>query len=233
MTIQSKIPAPILAQPVVVIGGPTGPSGGPTGSTGPTGIMGPLATGATGNTGPRGLTGPTGVTGAGAFTGPTGFTGPPGSGGATGATGMTGPFGAVGSGQFISTNSSGTLGPYGTTETAVGFGGSVPYTPTKSGYTLVMFAGMARNASVGAVTTITGRYGTGTAPSAGATTGLGTAFSTPQEYVSGTASDRGGFTVMKLLTLTLATPYWFDISVWSTVGANAYVANIQILVIEF
>lgn len=88
MTVQSQIPAPITAQPVVVVGGPTGPSGGPTGNTGPTGSMGLTGpTAATGRTGPTGNTGPTGVTGAGAFTGPTGYTGPPGSLGQTGPTG--------------------------------------------------------------------------------------------------------------------------------------------------
>jgi hypothetical protein len=87
MTTQSKTPAPIMAQPVVVVGGPTGPSGGPIGPTGPTGFTGPVATSVTGNTGPRGLTGPTGSTGPGAATGPTGFTGPPGTPGVTGPTG--------------------------------------------------------------------------------------------------------------------------------------------------
>jgi hypothetical protein len=85
MTVQSKTPAPIWAQPVVVVGGPTGPSGGPTGTTGPTGSTGPVASSVTGNTGPRGLTGPTGNTGPAAATGPTGMTGP------VGSPGMTGP----------------------------------------------------------------------------------------------------------------------------------------------
>lgn len=87
MTTQSKTPAPILAQPVVVVGGPTGPAGGATGVAGSTGPTGPVATSITGNTGPRGLTGPTGIIGAAGITGPTGFTGPPGSPGATGAKG--------------------------------------------------------------------------------------------------------------------------------------------------
>jgi len=105
MPLVDNEPAEITAYPVVVIGGHTGPSGGPTGPTGPVGLA---ITGTTGPTGRGAFTGPTGYTGPegpGAFTGPmgpTGFTGPPGSFGATGApgfatnTGATGPTGSVG-----------------------------------------------------------------------------------------------------------------------------------------
>jgi hypothetical protein len=85
--IQSKTPAPILAQPVVVVGGPTGPAGGATGVPGPTGEIGPTGAGAfTGPTGSLGPSGPTGPVGVG-VTGPAGMTGPPGPGG----IGPTGP----------------------------------------------------------------------------------------------------------------------------------------------
>ena len=49
-------PAPVMAQPVVVVGGPTGPTGPGVGSTGSTG-----PTGGTGYTGNIGQTGPTGL----------------------------------------------------------------------------------------------------------------------------------------------------------------------------
>jgi hypothetical protein len=228
MTIQSKTPAPILAQPVVVIGGPTGPSGGPTGVTGPTGYTGPVATSVPGNTGPRGLTGPTGATGAASTqTGPTGMTGPVGG----GIQGPTGPYGAVGAGSFVSTYSSGNNGPYGS-EVMVGFGANTRYTPTKSGNVLVMFAGQARNATVGATTVVSGRYGTGAYPSAGASP-IGSMISNSQYCVSGTTTDSGGFTIMRLLTLPLNTEHWFDLSVLSSPGATAYLSNVQMLVIEF
>jgi hypothetical protein len=234
MTTQSKTPAPILAQPIVVVGGPTGPSGGPTGPTGLSGAVGPTGyTGVRGQTGPLG-TGPTGPTGVGAFTGPTGLTGPAGPTGVTGSTGPTGVTGAgsITSGRIISTNSSGTLGPYGGNPTAVGFGMS--YTTKASGQVLVMFAGMARNATAGNTTFISPTYGTGTAPASGATTGLGTQYSTPQGYVSGTTTDRGGFMTMKILSLTVGTTYWFDILVWNSVGGTgtAYIADVQILIVE-
>ena len=229
MTTQSKTPAPILAQPVVVVGGPTGPAGGATGVPGPIGETGPTGAGAfTGPTGGVGVTGPTGQLGPTGVPGPIGLTGPAGN---VGPTGVRGPLGAVGSGDYFSTNmGSGTLGPYGPSEMAVGF--NLRHTASKSGIMLVMFAGMARNTVAGAVTTIRGRYGNGVAPAPSATTGLGTQFSIEQEYVSGTTADRGGFVVMKILELPL-TDYWFDISVQSSNGANAYVANVQMLVIEF
>lgn len=106
-------PAQIMAQPIVLVGGPTGPSGGPTGPTGAsvTGPTGAAATGPTGITG-AGATGATGVTGS---QGKTGFTGPPGV-GATGPTGLTGPTGAIGPTGFTgfgATGFTGNTGPSG------------------------------------------------------------------------------------------------------------------------
>lgn len=95
MTVEIIAPANISAQPVVVVGGPTGPSGGPTGATGPTGASGISATGVTGPTGSLGPTG-AGTPGATGVTGPTGYTGPPGLVSPTGATGVTGPVGDLG-----------------------------------------------------------------------------------------------------------------------------------------
>jgi hypothetical protein len=114
MPIIDNDPAEISAYPVVVVGGHTGPSGGPTGPTGAQGLVGAAATGPTGAgafTGPTGYTGPTGI---GAFTGPmgpTGRTGPPGSAGAPGATGTPGF--ATNTGATGPTGSQGFLGPVG------------------------------------------------------------------------------------------------------------------------
>ena len=95
MPVVVNAPAPVMAQPVRVAGGFTGPTGASPGSTGPTGNTGPSGpTGAvgTGPTGAQGFTGNTGKTG---VTGPTGFTGPLGS-SVTGSTGNTGPTGTTG-----------------------------------------------------------------------------------------------------------------------------------------
>lgn len=141
-------PAPILAMPVVVVGGPTGPAGGATGVTGPTG-----ATGVTGPSGINGVTGPTGMTGSGATgpagptgvagppggpTGPTGLTGGPGytgptGAGATGATGPSGgPTGPTGVGSTGPTGANGATGPSVTGPTGPASG---PTGPTGAGAT--------------------------------------------------------------------------------------------------
>lgn len=56
MTVEVNGPAPVMAQPVVVVNGATGPTGPSPGSTGATGPTGP-----TGSTGVVGQTGPTGL----------------------------------------------------------------------------------------------------------------------------------------------------------------------------
>lgn len=111
-------PAPIMAQPVVVVGGPTGPSGGPTGPTGINGATGPTAAAFTGPTGATGFgaTGPTGFAGG---IGPTGYTGPPGNFGPTGLTGPIGVTGPLGTGPTGPTGVTGVTGPQGTGPTGV------------------------------------------------------------------------------------------------------------------
>lgn len=92
MTVLVQGPARVMARPIVIASGLTGPSGGPTGATGNTGPTGP--TGSAGPSGPTGtasvVTGPTGTTG---YSGPTGYTGPRGLSGPTGPTGRVGPTG--------------------------------------------------------------------------------------------------------------------------------------------
>jgi hypothetical protein len=117
----AQFPEPVLTRPVVVVGGHTGPAGGPTGATGPqgitpgpTGVMGPtgptgvFGTGPTGERGETGPTGPTGVTGPLGF-GPDGPPGPTGDTGPTGGLGPTGPKGATG----VTGSATGPTGPAG------------------------------------------------------------------------------------------------------------------------
>lgn len=113
MPVNQNYPASIYARPVVVVGGPTGPSGTAGGPTGPTGVSGPTGFGATGPTGLRGFTGPTGF-GATGPTGDRGFTGPQGSQGLTGPTGASGPTGPA-SGPTGDRGPTGIDGPTGAT----------------------------------------------------------------------------------------------------------------------
>src|SRR5262245_12724685 len=224
MTTQSNTPAPIAAQPVVVVGGPTGPSGGPTGVTGATGPTGTL-TGPTGIRGPTGssLTGPTGATGAGAFTGPTGMTGPVGAGG----VGPTGPTGPIGVSQSAYRTFVGPTGGWGTTPLMCGLGGATPtFTPNASGNCLIQIAGIARNTSGNGVN-ISGYYGTGTPPAAGAAV-TGTQFSITQHMMFNNATQQMGFGVTAIITgLTLGVPYWIDLAISTNTGTGATVQDLQ------
>jgi hypothetical protein len=236
MATQSSTPAPIMAQPVVVVGGHTGPSGGatgPTGPMGPTGVIGPV--GALGPTGP-GLLGATGPTGLGAFTGPTGHTGPPG-GGFQGPQGMTGPTGpqALSPDRAIQGTFVGPFGPYSTSSTFVGLGGSLSYTTRLSGEVLVVVGGLARNSSGGSGggTTIQVRVGTGAPPSAGTSgTSYGTAIGVPQRTYMTAGGDQSGFSIIAFVFLGVPSTVWFDLTVFSTTGNTAYVQDLQFAVIE-
>jgi hypothetical protein len=199
------------------------------GATGPTGAS---------ITGPTGSTGPTGATGVTGNTGPTGFTGPPGSGGSTGVTGAVGPTGATGVTGAIANVGVGTVaspsGNVSTTDTAMGLGSTFVMTPQTKGSVMVWIAGMAINSTgAGDGVTIRGRYGSGTAPVNGVTSGLGTQFSIDQHFVGSTTAGQQGFVVMGRITgLTLNTTYWFDLSILAVTGGGATVKDVQFMGIE-
>ncbi len=220
-----------MAQPVVVVGGPTGPGGGPTGPTGPQGSVSLTgATGPTGLSGPTGATGPVGATGIGAFTGPTGKTGPPGSLGAA-STGPTGPTGPIGVSQSVSGSIAAPTGPAGTTPYMIGLGGV--FTPNSSGKCFIELAGMALNTTGGGGSiNVAGRYGTGTAPIAGA--GItGTPFGIVQHIVSNANNVQIGFTVIGIVSgLTLGTPYWIDLAISTDSGTGGFVKDLQGIAME-
>lgn len=236
MSTQSNTPAPIAAQPVVVIGGPTGPAGGPTGPVGPAGPTGNTgATGTRGQTGPLG-TGPTGATGAGAFTGPTGRTGPPGK-GATGPTGSTGLMGQAGVSasvtQIYSNQVASPVGNISTNDTAMGMGPNFSFTPAGSGKVLVWLSGMVLNSTAaGSGVNIRGRFGTGTAPANGALSGLGSALGGLQHFVASTTAGQQGFSIHGALSLTAGTAYWFDLSIQAVTSGGATVKDIQFTICE-
>lgn len=236
MPTQSYVPAPIMAQPVVIVGGPTGPSSGPTGSTGPVGATG--SAGVTGSAGPTGITGPTGAagpTGAGAFTGPIGFTGPPGSVGIIGPTGdigptgMTGPQGELDGSRSRLTSSTATLASITTANTAYGLG--MYYTPAATGRVMLWATGVAQN-SAAATTNVVLWNGTGTAPAAGATSFSGSSAGISKRCAGSADSDWIGFSVYGLLTLTIGIQYWFDVVAASSSGSGGSVRDVQIMLIE-
>lgn len=238
MSTQSNTPAPIMAQPVVVVGGPTGPSGGPTGNTGPSGPVGQTGpTGITGPTGFRGFTGPTGTPSVTAFTGPTGFTGPAGSFGPVGPTGFTGPTGVTGSDAAIPGTRAAYVGKSsgftGVGTSQICYGLNHTYTPTVSGRLLLLAAGVAQNTTANAAQ-IFGFYGTGAAPAAGAAVpGISGQWGVTQHLAESGNALWAGFAVIGIVTgLTLSTSYWFDLAISSNAGAGAGIRDVQFILIE-
>lgn len=237
MTVQSKTPAPIQAQPIVVVGGPTGPSGGPTGSTGPIGITGP--TGITGAVGPTGRlgTGPMGPTGPGAAIGATGRTGPAGGPGPTGVTGPPGP-----AGQPLTWNTAfntTALSNSTTAEQSFGYGSVFRIWLVGTGAVFVTMSGTLINACTnGSTLSLRGHYGTGNIyPSFGATSGLGQAFSAQQNYIATASPAHTAFTIQSVVynlphdsSGTVAS--WFDITVTATPVNGATLKDVQFSAIE-
>ena len=121
-----------------------------------------------------------------------------------------------------------------TTEKAMGLGSTFVYTPSKTGNLIVLIAGMALNyTAAGDGTTIRGRYGTGTAPTNGATSGLGTQFSIDQHFVGSTTAGQQGFNVIgKITGQTIGTAMWFDLSLLAVTGGGSTVKDVQFVIIE-
>jgi hypothetical protein len=119
----------------------------------------------------------------------------------------------------------------GTTELMVGC--AFTYTPTVTGHIRINIAGIAMNTAggAGAGTTITGRYGTGTPPAAGAAL-TGTQYGVIQHIFLPNLA-QVGFMIMDIpTTFTVGMAYWFDLSVVSTSGAGAGVKDIQFTLLE-
>ena len=228
MSVESNIPAEIEARPVVVVHHVEGPTG-VTGATGPVGSA--AATGATGPTGPLG-TGPTGMSGDTGATGPIGVTGPVGAGGVGpyGPTGPTGPM--LAAFDRVQWNNFQTQkGPYGTTETMLGYG--FVYTPKKDNSALfVQWSGLIRNTLGAGTTTVFMRWGTGTAPANGAAaTGIG--LGTQQVLTIASANDWVTFFMSWIGgSWTKGTQYWFDLTLKSGSGNNSYAQLVNFVLIE-
>jgi len=123
-----------------------------------------------------------------------------------------------------------------TTEKAMGLGlvAGFTLTPQVTGNVVVWMGGVALNSTAaGDGTNVTGRYGTGTAPSNGATTGLGTAFGQTQHFIASTTAGQQGFIVMgKITGLTLNTAVWFDLSLLAVTAGGSTIKDAQIVVFE-
>jgi hypothetical protein len=116
--------------------------------------------------------------------------------------------------------------PSGTTATGgvmMGLGSTCALTPVGSGQVLVTVTGTASIATGVTNVTISGRYGTSTAPANGAAvtgTKFGPATDTVVRPVSATTGAIG-FAITTLLSLTPGTAYWFDLMVKTASGSDA------------
>lgn len=249
-------PEQVLTRPSVVFTsttGPTGPEGafsgprgrtGATGPTGPTGATGGGPTGltgasVTGPTGVTGATGPTGMTGAvglqPSFTGPTGSTGPTNDAGYIGMTGVTGLTGYSPTKlpNYMSNNNASITGNVSTSEKMMGFGAfGTRITPQLTGKVLVVMSGMVFNSTAaGDGVTISGRYGTGTAPVNGASVS-GTRFGQSQRFIASTTAGKQGYMVAAVLDLAIGVNYWLDLSIIAVTDGGATIQDVQNIAVE-
>lgn len=117
----------------------------------------------------------------------------------------------------------------------IGSGGSgASVTPTTTGKCTITIYGTYTTKTAAANVIIEGRYGTGTAPSYGATP-TGTTF--PQGAITntktGAATTTASFMVQATVTLTVGTKYWIDVQNKSSVTADkAVLSNIRVRVVE-
>ena len=116
-----------------------------------------------------------------------------------------------------------------TTGVMMGLAGS--FTPVVTGRVLIVLTGNCHNNTAGDGCTVSGRYGTGAAPTNGsALTGtvIGSKFTT-----SATANADVGFAVIAIVTgLALGAAIWLDLSLAAFTGGTATMTNPQISVIE-
>lgn len=151
-------------------------------------------------------------------------------------------------GNFMRTNGSGTLtfvsnanaqsspsNPTGTTSAVgvmMGLAGSV--TPNTSGQVMIIVSGDIANSNALGGCKVQIRYGTGTAPTNGASL-VGTTLGGNVVLTSAIgANDAFPFSVQGVATgLTVATAYWIDIAVTATTAGTASPADISISAMEF
>lgn len=114
-----------------------------------------------------------------------------------------------------------------------GFGTSCHLTPTYSGRVLLNFRGSAFNTTSGQFWVVQAQYGTGIAPSAGASP-TGTAIGTGSTSTPAAANQTGTINSGGIITgLTVGTAVWFDILLKSSGTGTATVNSVSCDAMEF
>ena len=112
-----------------------------------------------------------------------------------------------------------------------GLGVGWSYTPNATGKTLVIFNGIASNSGASGGANLSLRYGTGTAPTAGATA-TGTVAGQTTSALTNATSGRSAVPMVGYLTLVKGTTYWFDITLAWVLSGTASVTATQFDVVE-
>lgn len=207
------------------VGTGTGLTGGPITSSGTISLVVPVAAanGGTGLSGPYtngqlliGNAGSGGLTAAGLSAG-SGITITPGA----GSISVAAIAGATE--QTISANPTGTA-----SATAVMMGLAGTITPAKSGNIAVTINGVAANSGSGDGGSVQISYGTGGAPSNGATL-TGTQIGSVQQWISPAGADPMPFSVTAVITgLVVGTAVWLDAAVAAITAGTASISNVTI-----
>lgn len=136
------------------------------------------------------------------------------------------------SNRFTSFTFVGTLSTTSATAVMGGFGSTWALTPATTGKVRVRITGNAAQSNAIGTTGIKVNYGTGTAPTAGAAT-TGTSGTTSEYQLVGVISSTVFAVEFEVSALTLATAYWFDVSMRSATAGTATIAPISIIIEEF
>jgi hypothetical protein len=153
--------------------------------------------------------------------------------GAAGSVGSAGPPGSNASGidNYNGYFAASVPGNVSTTIKAMGLAAAI--TPNGSGKLFVLFSGMVQNSTAaGNGATINVIYGTGTAPVNGATTWTGGQLSIGLNFIASTTAGKQGFCLHGIVSLTVGTPYWFDISLSALTAGGATVFDVHYTIFE-
>jgi hypothetical protein len=115
----------------------------------------------------------------------------------------------------------------------MGLGLAVAFTPGRSGTLLVQVEGQMQNSTSGDGAVAKIYYGTGTAPSNGASL-TGTQKGKPAQVDAfSSASKKWPFGLTTVITgLTVGTAYWIDLGLAAITGGTANLNNLEIVVTE-
>lgn len=121
-----------------------------------------------------------------------------------------------------------------TTGVMMGLGATCKVTPATSGRVRFTITGNVTNNNASKISTVAGRYGTGTAPSGGAAL-TGTLFARGVTYINPTGTYTAPFSIEGIISgLSVATQVWFDASLATNdAGTTSSISNLTCLAQEF